>query len=1071
MMTITEVPAGRERPHRKSASREPVDATPKKSQYRKIAPPELNWPSAGADSLSGKFGLSDQNVAERREFLRLGEPDREVLGPYIGWAAQVAPDIAREFYDWQFSCAGSLPFLPHVAEQEGISLSALRVSLESSQARYLIEVFAGSLLNWDIRYFESRLQLAVAHHRFNLPYKWYVGSYAESRRLLGAYLRRDLHDEAAVARIQSSLDKVFNLDMQAVGEVFMLKTIQTMVSPLGIELETVLSQGDQGDQLGRISETIRNQTEQLVSAVNRMSEEHEKGDIDVRIDSEQLRGPFRKMAQGVNDMVAGHIAVKKKAMACVEEFGRGNFDAPLERFPGKKAFINDTIERLRENLKAFIAEMNRMSGEHNKGEIDVRIPADSFAGDFRIMAQGVNDMVAGHIAVKKKAMACVEEFGRGNFDAPLERFPGKKAFINETIERLRENLKAFIAEMNRMSGEHNKGDIDVRIPADSFAGDFRVMAQGVNDMVAGHIAVKKKAMACVAEFGRGNFDAPLEQFPGKKAFINETIEQVRVNLKSLINDTEELIGNAVAGKLEFRSDPSRHSGDFGRIVLGFNRTLDAVIGPLSVAAEYIDKITKGMPVVPITDAYNGDFNSIRNNLNSLIETIHHRDADIKSLIGAAVAGKLEARADVSKYTGEHAAQMVLINELLDALIAPLKVAANYVDRISTGEIPQKITGEYAGDFNSIKINLNNCIDNINALVSDAGMLATAAVEGRLQTRADAMKHQGDYRKIVHGVNATLDAVVAPIRDASRVLSKIAAKDLRARVDGDHKGEYEQLKNDINKVAADLQESFRTIGLNAESLSTASEELTAVSHQMAGNAEETATQANVVSAASEQVSRNVEAVATSGEQMQSSIREISKNANEAARVAKNAVHSANATNTTVLKLGESSAEIGNVIKVITSIAQQTNLLALNATIEAARAGEAGKGFAVVANEVKELAKQTAKATEEISRKIEAIQGDTKAAVGAIAEITNVINQINDISTAIASAVEEQTVTTNEINRSMAEASKGVVDISKNIGGVAVAAKDTTQGASDTQKAAQELSHMAGQLQSLVTKFTF
>ncbi|MBL8174962.1 MAG: hypothetical protein JNK48_09835, partial [Bryobacterales bacterium] len=256
---------------------------------------------------------------------------------------------------------------------------------------------------------------------------------------------------------------------------------------------------------------------------------------------------------------------------------------------------------------------------------------------------------------------------------------------------------------------------------------------------------------------------------------------------------------------------------------------------------------------------------------------------------------------------------------------------------------------------------------------------------------------------------------------------------------------------------------------AQALASSSEELTAISQQMANTSEETATQANIVSAASEEVSKNVGVVATGSEEMLASIREISKSANDAARIARNAVTVADSTNETITKLGDSSVEIGKVIKVITSIAQQTNLLALNATIEAARAGEAGKGFAVVANEVKELAKETAKATEEISQKIEAIQGDTKGAVRAIGEIGTVINQINDISNTIASAVEEQTATTNEIGRNLTEAAKGTTEIARNITGVATAAQSTTQGASDTQSAAKSLSEMASKLQQLVVQF--
>jgi methyl-accepting chemotaxis protein len=274
---------------------------------------------------------------------------------------------------------------------------------------------------------------------------------------------------------------------------------------------------------------------------------------------------------------------------------------------------------------------------------------------------------------------------------------------------------------------------------------------------------------------------------------------------------------------------------------------------------------------------------------------------------------------------------------------------------------------------------------------------------------------------------------------------------------------------LNGMKNNLREMIKSIAATAEHVASASEELSATSQQITSNSEETSTQAQVVSSASEQVNKNLQTVATGSEEMSTSIREIAKNAHEAAKVATGAVKVAEETNQIVGKLGESSVEIGQVIKVITSIAQQTNLLALNATIEAARAGEAGKGFAVVANEVKELAKQTAKATEDISRKIEAIQGDTKGAVGAIGQIGDVIKQVNDISNTIATAVEEQNATTNEMARNVGEAAKGSGQITENIGGVAAAAKNTAQGATDLAKASQALAEMSSKLRELVAQF--
>jgi methyl-accepting chemotaxis protein len=530
----------------------------------------------------------------------------------------------------------------------------------------------------------------------------------------------------------------------------------------------------------------------------------------------------------------------------------------------------------------------------------------------------------------------------------------------------------LVSDINEMALQHHQGNTDARIDESHFSFEFKHVAEGVNSMVAEHVNEKNKVLQVVKAFGKGNLKEPLEQFPGKKALINDAVEEVRANINALVEDANFLSQAAIEGTLSARADASRHQGDFKNVIEGVNATLDAVIGPLNVAADYMDKFANGVIPSAIQENYNGDFNQIKENINSCVFALNLLVKDTHNLSEAAAKGNLSMRADASMHWGDYNKIIEGVNNTLDSVIGPLNVAANYVERISQGDIPERITDHYNGDFNTIKDNLNTCIDAVNKLVLDTNMLSEAAADGRVTVRADASAHQGDFRKVVEGVNATLETIVAPIlivKEAAETINTAAGE--ISSGNNDLSSRTEQQASSLEETAASMEELASTVKQNAEN----------------------AKQAN-------QLAMAASGVAIKGGDVVGQVVMTMANINESAR------------------------KIEDIISVIDGIAFQTNILALNAAVEAARAGEQGRGFAVVAGEVRNLAQRSASAAKEIKELItDSVSKTTEGtaqvenAGKTMEEIVTSVKRVSDIIAEIAAASNEQSTGIDQVNQAV------------------------------------------------------
>ncbi|PWR74719.1 methyl-accepting chemotaxis protein [Methanospirillum lacunae] len=385
--------------------------------------------------------------------------------------------------------------------------------------------------------------------------------------------------------------------------------------------------------------------------------------------------------------------------------------------------------------------------------------------------------------------------------------------VVESVEKTRKSIKTLIDDTTQLSTSVAEGQLSARVDTTRHQGKFRYVIENINSTLDSVVTPLQTTTDLVGRISNGDIPPPIsDEYPGDLNTVKTSLNQCIEAINSLVWDTVLLSEAAVKGNLSVRVDPTEHRGDFGLIVEGINNTLDSIIGPFKITADYLARIAVGDIPTTIEETYEGDFNEIKNNLNTCIEAVNAMVWDTVVLSEAAVKGKFSVRADASQHKGDFRAIVEGINNTLDSVINPLEVAAEYVHRISKGDMPPLITDTYEGDFNEIKNNLNTCIESIKRLISDANLMAAAAVNGMLDTRSDLDKHQGDFREIMAGINTTLDHFTWPIRETSRICKHYAECDFSARVNSKLglSGEFIPFRDSLNGIGIQMQDVISEI---------------------------------------------------------------------------------------------------------------------------------------------------------------------------------------------------------------------------------------------------------------------
>ncbi len=823
---------------------------------------------------------------------------------------------------------------------------------------------------------------------------------------------------------------------------------------------------DAQDEINPALKQVRTNLQALVTDAAMLNQAAVEGKLATRADATKHQGDYRKIVQGVNDCLDAVIGPLNVAAGYVDRISKGDIPPKItDKYNGDFNEIKNNLNQCVDAVNALVADAAMLATAAVDGKLATRADATKHQGDFRKIVQGVDDCLDAVIGPLNVTADYVDKISKGVIPPIItDNYNGDFNIIKTNLNNMVKMMSDLLAQTDIIIQGAANGELDKRANADMFVGGWNQLVTGVNQAITNIVDPMNVTADYVDKVAKGIIPPTITtEYKGQYNVIKVNLNNMVKMMSDLLAQTDIIIQGAANGELDKRANADMFVGGWNQLVKGVNQAITNIVDPMNVTADYVDKVAKGVIPPTITTEYKGQYNVIKGNLNNMVAMMTELLSETDGLVQAAVGGRLSTRATASKFVGGWFQLVDGVNKTLDAVIGPLNVSAGYVDRISKGDIPPKITDIYNGDFNEIKNNLNQCIDAMNALVGDAGMLATAGVEGKLKTRADATRHQGDFRKVVQGVNDTLDAVIGPLNVAAGYIDLIGKGEVPAKITDTYNGDFNTIKNNINACVDGLQglvEANNVIQLMSqndftsairgnyqgvfaelgkainETIKQMREALIQVQDgavSIASASGEIAMGNQDLSSRTEEQAANLEETASGLEQITSNVNLTAENAQSANQEAVKARQVAQDGGTAVAQviaamesINQSSAKINEIIGVVDEIAFQTNLLALNAAVEAARAGEQGRGFAVVAAEVRNLAKRSADAAKEIKVLIresvaKSVDGSKVAAHAGetIQEVVSNVQRVTALVGEIANATQEQSTGLIELNKAVVQ----------------------------------------------------